>query len=327
MGGATTTGLPFPGSDNRGITRDKSTVSLRHAIEYKLPERPAHPTNQRAILENQQRLSLMHITHFCFGLSYLTAFGLEISRFVHHLRWARIAGIVFAIGGLLAHTIFLAYHQPTPASPNGALLLLAWVFAVFYLYGALHREPYPWASFVLPLSASFWWGCRSPFAAPDQANGVVVLRRNISGVSMIHGILVLLASVGITMAFLASLMYLVQSWRLRRKLNPIGGMKLLSLERLERISRRGINLAFPLLTVGLLLGAMRAWQNPYDAGSWTALKIVSTVGLWLVGSLLMYLRYGAHLPGRRMAWFTIAAFALMLVALGASHPFVPGDSR
>jgi ABC-type uncharacterized transport system permease subunit len=266
----------------------------------------------------------MHITHFCFGLSYLTAFGLEISRFVHHLRWARIAGIVFAIGGLLAHTIFLAYHQPTPASPNGALLLLAWVFAVFYLYGALHREPYPWASFVLPL-VLILVGLSFAFRGADQADGSWFSGEHFWG--MTHGILVLLASVGITMAFLASLMYLVQSWRLRRKLNPIGGMKLLSLERLERISRRGINLAFPLLTVGLLLGAMRAWQNPYDAGNWTALKIVSTVGLWLVGSLLMYLRYGAHLPGRRMAWFTIAAFALMLVALGASHPFVPGDSR
>jgi len=143
---------------------------------------------------------------------------------------------------------------------------------------------------------------------------------------MFHGILLLLASVGITVGFLASMMYLVQARRLKMKRNPIGGMKLLSLERLERMNRRAVNLAFPLLTVGLLLGAMRLWQTPHETGGWTALKITSTVGLWLVAALLMFLRYGAHLPGRRLAQFTILVFVLMLVALIASHPFVPGET-
>jgi ABC-type uncharacterized transport system permease subunit len=263
----------------------------------------------------------MGITHYCFGLSYLTAFGLETYRSIHRAQWIRIAGIFFAIAGLLAHTIFLAYHQPTPASPDGSLLLLAWVFAVFYLYGMLHRDPYPWASFVLPLVMIL---VILSFAFPGSGQTVGSWFSVDHFWGMVHGILVLLASVGITMAFLASVMYLIQARRLKQKRNPIGGMKLLSLERLERSNRRAINIAFPLLTVGLLLGAMRA---PRDPNNWTAVKIVSTVGLWLVGSLLMYLRYGAHLPGRRMAWATILAFAMMLVALLASHPFVPGDSR
>jgi ABC-type transport system involved in cytochrome c biogenesis permease subunit len=266
----------------------------------------------------------MGISHICFGLSYLTAFGLEAYRTVHHARWSRIAGIVFAVAGLLAHTIFLAYHQPSPASPYGSILLLAWVFGVVYVYGLLHRDPHPWAVFVLPLvlilvAISFW------FQGSGQPDGSWFSGEHFWG--MFHGVLLLLASVGITMAFLASAMYLVQAARLRRKRNPIGGMKLLSLERLERINRRAINLAFPMLTVGLLLGAMRAWQNPLDNTSWTALKITSTMGLWLVAALLMYLRYGAYVSGRRLAWFTILAFCLMLVALGASHPFVPGEPR
>ena len=267
----------------------------------------------------------MGITHLCFGLSYLTAFGLESYRVVRPDRWTRLAAIFFAIAGLLAHTIFLGYHQPTLASPYGSLLLLAWVFAVFYLYGVLHREPYSWASFVLPL-VLILVGLSYAFFGNGVADGSWFSGEHFWG--MFHGVLLLLASVGITVAFLASLMYLVQSRRLRRKANPIGGLKLLSLERLERMKRRAINAAFPLLTVGLLLGAMRAWQNPNDTmESWTALKITSTVGLWLVGALLMYLRYGVHLPGRRLAWLAILAFGLMLLALIASHPFVPGDSR
>ena len=44
----------------------------------------------------------MGISHLCFGLSYLTAFGLEAYRTIHHTRWSRVAGVIFAIAGLLA---------------------------------------------------------------------------------------------------------------------------------------------------------------------------------------------------------------------------------
>lgn len=262
----------------------------------------------------------MGITHYCFGLSYLTAFGLEIYRSVRPLRWSRLTGIVFAVAGLLAHTIYLAYHQPMLSSPFGSLLLLGWVFAVFYLYGVLHKDPYPWAVFVLPLVVALV-GLSFAFVDTGQ-DGSWFTGDRFWG--MFHGILLLLASVGITVGFLASVMYLVQSHRLKLKKNPIGGMKLLSLERLERMNRRAVNTAFPLLTAGLLVGV---WRIPSQTEYWTALKITSTVGLWLVGVLLMYLRYGVHLSGRRLAWLTMLAFVLMLVALIASHPFVPGDSR
>ncbi len=264
----------------------------------------------------------MGITEYCFLLSYLTSFILELLRIVRPARWERYGSIAFAIAGLLAHSIFLAYDPPSPSSPYGSLLLLAWVFGVFYLYGILHRDPYPWAVFVLPLVLALV-GLSFVFTRTTH-DGSWFTGERFWG--MVHGILLLLASVGITVGFLASIMYLVQAGRLRRKLNPIGGMRLLSLERLERMNRRAVNIAFPLLTVGLLLGLMRMGQSPHDGG-WTALKITTTVGLWLVGLLLMFLRYGAHLSGRRLAQFTLLAFVIMLVALLASHPFAPGDVR
>ena len=42
-------------------------------------------------------------------------------------------------------------NQPTPASPFGSLLLLAWVLALFYLYGTVHYAKQAWAVFVLPV--------------------------------------------------------------------------------------------------------------------------------------------------------------------------------
>ena len=267
----------------------------------------------------------MGITHFCFGLSYLTALGMDLLQIFQPAHWKRLVSIFFGVAGLLAHTIFLAMHQPSPASPYGSLLLLGWVFAVFYTYGNLHQKPYPWTLFVLPLVLLF---VALSLAFLHERNADVEFW--FSGEHFwgkVHGTLILLASVGITLGFLASVMYLVQDHRLRRKKSPFGGFKLLSLERLETINRRAINLAFPLLSVGLLLGVMRLQRDELQPTSWTEPKVLGTLGLWAVGVLLLYLRYGAHLPGRRLAWLTIASFILLLVALVTSHPFAHGGSR
>src|SRR4029077_11164785 len=84
---------------------------------------------------------------------------------------------------------------------------------------------------------------------------------DILSISQIHAWLLLLAAVGICVAFLASLMYLIQAQRLRSKKLPTAGFRLLSLERLEDMNRRAITFAFPLLTIGVLIGAVLMYQN------------------------------------------------------------------
>src|SRR4051812_34872506 len=93
---------------------------------------------------------LQGITHACFGLSYLAAFLLELARIAWPGRGWRVAGVAFGIAGLFAHTVYLAYHEASLAAPYWSLLLLAWVLALFYLYGSLHRRQ-AWAVFVLPV--------------------------------------------------------------------------------------------------------------------------------------------------------------------------------
>jgi ABC-type transport system involved in cytochrome c biogenesis permease subunit len=265
---------------------------------------------------------LQNVTHTCFGLSYLLAFALELVR----LRWPRpglrVLGLLFGTAGLLAHSLYLAIHHPSPASSYGALLAVAWVLAVFYLYGTLHHARQAWAIFVLPvilglvaLSLVFassgeppGWGLPS-WVSGDRLWGAV------------HGLFLLLAAVGVSVGFLASVMYLVQARRLKDKANPLSRFKLLSLERLEAMNRRAVNLAFPMLTVGLLLGAVLLRQYHEPAENWLSVKVLGTVGLWLVFAVLLYLRYAVHGSGRRLAGWTIVAFALMVVVLVWNHPF------
>ena len=266
----------------------------------------------------------MGVTHVCFGLSYLFAFGLVLAGQARPARAARVAALLFGLAGLVAHTIFLVLHQPNPATPYGALVLLAWVLAVFYLYGAVHHHSQAWGLFVLPVVVVLSWvsfafyekgGDPGGWTSGDHIWGAV------------HGVLVLAASVGITVGFLASSMYLVQARRLQKKRAPFGGLRLLNLERLETMNRRAINWAFPFLTVGLLLGLTRVPGAAGSTAPWTDPKVLSTAGLWLVAGILLYLRYGAHLPPRRLALLTIGTFGLMLVTLVASHPFAEEAAR
>lgn len=267
---------------------------------------------------------LQHVTYACFGLSYLFAFALELARVRWPRRGLRIAALVFGAAGLLAHSAFLAFRHPPPADPDGGLLTVAWVLAVFSLYGSVHHARQTWAVFVLPVVLGLIGLAFARVQGPLPADATWPNGNRTWGV--VHGSALLLAAVGVSVGFLASVMYLVQAARLRAKTNPLRGPALLSLERLEAMNRRAVNAAFPLLTVGLLLGVMLVKPGDEPAG-WLSVKALGTVGLWLAFVVLLYLRYAAHVPGRRLAVLTVGAFGLMVVVLAANHPFTPEVGR
>jgi ABC-type uncharacterized transport system permease subunit len=267
--------------------------------------------------------SLQGVTHACFGLSYLIALVLELARLVWPragVGW-RIAALIFGVVGLLTHTYYILAHQPTPAIPSGSLLLLGWILALFCFYGAVHHSRQAWAVFVLPVVIGLV-GLSYVLSRGGDVGSPVDVLVWLSGDRFwgaVHGSLILLAAVGVSVGFLASLMYLVQARRIRNKINPGRVTPLFSLERLEMMNRRALNLAFPLLTAGLLVGLLIVRHGMGE--NWLSLKVFSTAGLWLVFLVLLYLRYGAHVPSRRLAMLSIAAFGLLLVALATAHPF------
>lgn len=271
--------------------------------------------------------TLQGVSHTCFGLSYLLALVLELSR----LRWStstlRTAGLLAGALGLLTHSAYLAIHHPSPATPYGSILLLAWVLAIFSFYGSLHHARQAWSVFVLPvvvglvvLSLVLASGTDLTETTSVEVPAWLVGEKFWGAV---HGLLLLGAAVGLSVAFLASTMYLVQARRLRTKANPLD-LKMLSLERLEAMSRRAVNLAFPLLTAGVLLGMLMLNREPLSALLTPSLRVLGSYGLVLVLGMLMYMRYAVHVSGRRLAIWSILAFALLVGVLMAAHPFVEG---
>lgn len=276
-------------------------------------------------------MSLDRITVVCFAASYALAFVAELAYQLRPRPWLRCLGTLLGGAGLLAHTLFLAHawfgpgQAPVLASPFGSLLLLAWVLAVFYLYGSLHHRTLAWAVFVLPLILGLI-GLASLFPhEPGEASGPEWLRGE-RFLGLLHGTLLLLAAVGVCVGFLASIMYLVQAHRLRAKTVPGKGIRLLSLERLEAMNRRALLSAFPLLTAGVLIGVVLMLRNVAQLDSWTDPRILGSIVLWIVFALVVYLRYGYHLRARRVALLTIVAFVLLVCTLATSHTVVQGGA-
>jgi ABC-type transport system involved in cytochrome c biogenesis permease subunit len=274
-------------------------------------------------------IPLEKITSFCFGASYAVALLVELLQLVRPRPVQRLVALGFGAAGLLAHTLYLIVQRPSLGAPAGSLLFLSWILAVFYLYGSIHHRELAWGVFVLPIVLGLVVLTRAvpadesgagPWLAPFDA------LRGDRFWGIVHGSLLLLAAVGGCVGFVASIMYLVQARRLRLKAAPGKGVQMLSLERIELMNRRAINLAFPLFTAGVLVGVALLVHRADQLNGWTDPKIIGALFLWLVFGLLLYLRYGAHVRGRALAVWTIVAFVLLVVTLASSHSAVQGGT-
>ena len=272
---------------------------------------------------------LQKITVVCFAASYTLALILELVQLVRRRRALRWLALAACGAGLFAHSVFLVVHKLPLASESGSLYMLAWVLAVFSFLGSLHHRRLAWALFVLPVAlALVFLGSR--FATLSDSSSSSWSLASLDGDSFwreMHVGFFVLASVGICVAFIASCMYLVQARRLKSKELARGGLRLLSQERLEVMHQRAIGMAFPFLTVGLLFSLIRMLQNEGESLAWTDPRIISTSILWLVFAVLVYMRLGMHLRGRRAALLTLLTFALLMLSLATSHQGTVGGAR
>jgi ABC-type transport system involved in cytochrome c biogenesis permease subunit len=267
---------------------------------------------------------MLSIKIFCFLASYSLALALEVLYLRVSRRMVRVLALLAGLAGLVAHTLYLYSRQPPLVEPFSWLLFLSWVLVIFYLCGAVHHRRQSWGVFVLPLVIGLVvLGLLVEPASYDPGLWRPAEQSSAPLWGPVHAVLILLAAVGVCVGFLASLMYLIQSHRLRTKTLPGRGLKLLSLERLESMNRRAVVVAFPLLTAGMLAGLLLMLNS--DPGGWTDPRVLATIVLWATFALLLYLRYGRHARGRQVAFMTIAAFLMLLCCLALSHPLSQGE--
>lgn len=265
-------------------------------------------------------MQLSNITTFCFASSYTIALALEIVGLKFRFGWHRLVMLLFAIAGLVAHTIFLAMRVGAEASPLASasdwFLLAAWLVAAMYIVVAFWFPKSAVGLFILPLVLAL---IGASMVASDRPFSV----GNASRVwGLVHGGLLLLATITVSVGFLAGLMYLIQSWRLKHKLPPSPRFRLPSLEFLENINSRSLAVSAVLVAGGFLSGlALLRLQHRGEVtyNLWTDPVVISLAAMlgWLVAAEIFRWFYPPARRGRKVAYLTLASFVFLIVSLAS----------
>ena len=256
----------------------------------------------------------------CFAASYTVVLFLELSRLLFRsgIRGAIMLG--FAGAGLLAHTIYLTERAASASgyplsSEQDWYMVAAWILAAFYLYLTAYHRNNAFGVFLLPLvlilvGAGTWLADPAPF---ERKPALFVW-------GMVHGISLLLATVAIFVGFAAGLMYLAQDRRLKKKLPPLRGLRLPSLEWLRNLNSRAIGVAMLLLGTGILAGVILNAIYSRSEGvrlDWTDPVVLATLLMfcWLTISGGVSALYKPSQEGRKVAYLTILSFIFLICLL------------
>lgn len=265
---------------------------------------------------------LAKISITCFAASYAVALALELTRLVFRsgVRGAVMLG--FAGAGVVAQTLFLAWRAISVSSGAAPLssqfdwyLLASLALALTYLYLTVYHPKTAFGVFLLPLvlglvAFATFTADREPFPQPQA----------IQVWGAIHGVFLLLGTVAVLLGFVAGLMCLVQTYRLKHKLEAPRGLKLPSLEWLERNNHRALIVSVLMFGLGFLSGIVLNLVNRrFDAATlpWTD-PIVWSYGLllgWMVVVTAFSLFYRPARQGRKVAYLTVASFVFLALVV------------
>jgi ABC-type uncharacterized transport system permease subunit len=258
---------------------------------------------------------LPSVSTICFASSYGVALALELTRFFFRAPVRRAIMVGFVLAGLVAHFIFLTLEvsaQRPLSSWYLGCLVLAGMSAILYVIVTARQETSVTGLSLLTLCMVLIGAAR---VLPEQALSSSLDSYRVFG--MVHGLSLLLGSTLVVVGFLAAVMYLIQSFRLKHKLRPRTAFWLPSLERLHRINERSLLGSIFFLGSGLFAGLLLNLGETGRSVPWSD-PIVWASGVWftwLISVSIFQTVYRPSRQGRKVAYLTIASFAFLSIVL------------
>src|SRR5437867_8354683 len=136
----------------------------------------------------------------------------------------------------------------------------------------------------------------------------------------IHTPLVFFGYAALFIAFAAAIMYLIQERALKSK-HPIRfHNRLPSLEVCDELAYKSLAIGFPLITLGIVSGAL--WAQAVAGITWARdIKVLLSFVTWFVYLMLIHYRLIAGWRGKKAAYLAIVGFIGVLMTFLAANPF------
>lgn len=265
---------------------------------------------------------LREISITCFFTSYLVVLVLELLRLLGRIPGRGLLVIVMMSVGLFTHVCYLLLRATaSDGSIKGGdagllatwsdwslLLALGLAIAFFVLY--LRRPDTIVSFFFLPavmglIGLAIALRDMPPFT---RTEAVEVWRT-------VHAVAMMVGSVAVLIGFLAGVMYLVQSRRLKQK-RAGSSFRLPTLESLGRLNRRCLVVSTIAVGMGLLAGVVMNLNRWGEVG-WTDRGVLLSMLLllWLAGATCLEFFYAPASHGRKAVYLTLASLGFLVLAM------------
>jgi cytochrome c-type biogenesis protein CcsB len=214
--------------------------------------------------------------------------------------------------GFASHTVALGAGMigATDVSTPGfhvALSFFSWVLILVFLVVEFRHRVHVLGSFIVPLALlSLVSAAALPEAAPSLTP--------VFGTLWVHVTLSMLGTVGFAVAFVAGVMYLIQDGLLKSKRFNVLYSKLPALDFLDDLNQQSIVLGFPLLTLGIITGAISAEFARGTYVNWNPEQTWALV-TWLFYFVVLVGRLTVGWRAKRAAYLTIIGFAGVVLTL------------
>ncbi len=245
-------------------------------------------------------------------MMYTAASVLYVYFFVTKRRLMSILATVCTGSGFIVHTATIAMityslgHLPI-AGLFQSLLLMTWFMVLIYFIVEHLIRLKTLGTALIPLTAVLLVFAWTRYQTPVQLEEILQ-----SWWVFLHVPVVFVAYGGFTVGAGASIAYLIQQSQLKKKHVNILFRRLPPLDVLDKVADRSITFALPFLTVGLMMGVIRAIKS--GVPNWPLDPVVLFAALvWVLFGLYLILRHFADWSGRKAALMAIAGFGALLV--------------
>lgn len=240
----------------------------------------------------------------------ISTLGYIVSLLVKRVLLAKISTWIFLsafiLHGAFYLTQFLLKHALAVGRFPEALSFFAWILCGIYLLLQIKTKTRVLGALISPVVFLLMMG------ASVRIEEAALIPENLKGgLVTLHVILSVAGEALFVLASCAGGMYLIQN-RLIKKKSISGMSKLLPpLKDLDNINHICLLWGFPLLTLGMITGAV--WAHTVWGSHWQwDPKQVWTLAAWLLYALLLHQRLALGWKGRTAALFSVLAFTVLL---------------